>query len=766
LLTVEELAMKVFRVIPVHHIHVMLTICWITVNFSCKSIHYISQSTYQRAEQFRRDSIARKIYYLQVIPHWYRHDSAFWFVTNTPEGRKFFKVAINDSVVNPLFDHARLLDSLSRLLHKPIDTYNLDINIVHYAGDHELIFSIDSSIYRLNLVDYTIHKLSTSKISSPYVAYSPDSLWFAFHKQGNLFVVNMISNDTIQLSFDGNDQYTYASYYGWSDIMYGENGQRPDRFMVEWSPDSKYIFTQICDTRHARKMYLLNWSIDSLYRAQLMSYYRGSPGDTDVVKYIPIIFDINHRKMIPVKLPPVPHFIGVDLRWAKDSKHLFGTYYHRGYKKLDFIDVDALTGKVRVVCSDSSPTYVENNFVFRYLENLQIAFFTSERTGWKQLYQVYWNTGQVIPVTQGEFVVKELLKIDTVHKILYFTASGREKAVNPYYDFLYSIHFDGTGMKCLTPEPAHHEVYLAPEGDYFVDNYSTPTQPTTSILRRLTDGSVVMQLGKADIHDLLAMGWRFPQVFTTVARDGKTILYGALWKPIHFNPHRKYPIIDDSYTGPQTFVFPRSFNEAVFNRDQSLAEFGFIVMKVDGLGTAGRSKSFHNWSYRHMGDNLVDHVLSIRQLANRYHWIDTTRIGILGHSAGGYDAAHALMRFPGFYKVAVAESGDHDWRMEKAWWPEMYVGWPVDSVYEQQSNVTLAPYMQGKLLLIHGGIDENVNLASTFKLAHALIKAGRYFDMLIIPDVRHGYPSPFYQYAEKKMWNYFIENLLGAKPIE
>ncbi|SFV29278.1 S9 family peptidase [Thermoflavifilum thermophilum] len=745
----------------------MLVMCGMTaINFSCTSTRYLSKSTYQRAEQFERDSIARKVYHLQVVPHWYQHDSAFWFVTNTRSGERFFKVLIKDTSVSPLFDQSRLSDSLSSVLHKHVDSAHLPIQIVQITSDHGVFFRMDSSLFHLNLSDYSLSKVLTRNHSDPYIAYSPDSNWIAFHKEGNLFLVSTVTHDTIQLSFDGNDQYTYASYYGWSDIMYGENGKRPDHFTVKWSPDSRYLFTQICDTRSAKKMYLLNWSVDSLYRAQLMSYYRGSPGDTDVVKYIPVIFDIDHRKLIHVKLPPIPHFIGIDLTWTRNGDHLYGTYYHRGYKKLDFIDVNASTGDVRVVCSDSSDTYVENNFIFRYLENKQIAFFSSERTGWKQLYEVQWNTGKIIPVTRGNFVVKELLRIDTVHEILYFTASGREKGVNPYDDFLYSIHFDGTQMKCLTPESAHHEIYIPSRGDYFVDNYSTPTQPTISVLRRLEDGAIIMPLGKADISDLLAMGWHFPQIFTTIARDGKTILYGALWKPTHFNPHHKYPIIDDSYTGPQTFVFPRSFTQAIFNPDQSLAECGFIVMKVDGLGTAGRSKAFHNWSYRHMGDNLLDHVLSIRQLADRYHWIDTTRIGIFGHSAGGYDAAHALMRFPGFYKVAVAESGDHDWRMEKAWWPEMYVGWPVDSIYAQQSNITLASHMEGKLLLIHGGIDENVNPASTFKLAHALIKAGKYFDMLIIPDVRHGYPPPFYQYVEKKMWNYFIENLLKREPLE
>ena len=267
-------------------------------------------------------------------------------------------------------------------------------------------------------------------------------------------------------------------------------------------------------------------------------------------------------------------------------------------------------------------------------------------------------------------------------------------------------------------------------------------------------------MGQADISGV--EGWQPPEVFTVTARDGKTTLYGALWKPTNFDPSNSYPIIENSYTGPHTQVFPRDFRRAFNN--QSLAELGFVVMQVDGLGSSGRSKAFHNYSYKNLGGNLADHIGAISQLGKRFTWLDTTRVGIYGHSAGGYDAGHAVLAYPDVYKVAVASSADHDHRMEKAWWPEMYMGWPVDSAYHLQSNITMAANLKGKLLITHGGIDENVNPSATFKLAEALIKADKQFDMLILPSQRHGY-GPYWNYFTKTRWNYFIKHLLQKDPL-
>ena len=255
-----------------------------------------------------------------------------------------------------------------------------------------------------------------------------------------------------------------------------------------------------------------------------------------------------------------------------------------------------------------------------------------------------------------------------------------------------------------------------------------------------------------------------PQPFEAIGRDGKTKIYGALWKPSNFDPSKKYPIIDHSYTGPHTQVYPKSFVEGIYN--QAFAELGFIVIEVDGMGSSGRSKYFHNHSYKNMGMNLQGHVLAMKQLSKRFSWLDIDRVGIFGHSAGGYDAGHAVLQFPDFYKVAVASSADHDFRMEKAWWPEMYMGWPVDSTYHQVSNITMAGNLKGKLLLVHGGLDDNVNPSATFKLAEALVDADKEFDLLILPSQKHGYRDPqHWKYFTKKRWNYFVEHLMGKTPI-
>jgi len=394
-------------------------------------------------------------------------------------------------------------------------------------------------------------------------------------------------------------------------------------------------------------------------------------------------------------------------------------------------------------------------------ENSNRIFILSEKSGWRQIYSLNLKTKKLNPVTSGSYYIHSIERIDEKKKEIYFRASGKEDGANPYHRYIYKISFNGKGLKLLTKEGLNHNVLFSPDGNYFVDNFSSVTTATTTSLRLAADGKILVELGKADISGL--EGWQPPQTFTTMAHDGKTTLHGALWKPSNFDASKSYPIIENSYTGPHTQVFPREFRQAFFN--QALAELGFIVMKVDGLGSSGRSKEFHNYSYKNLGGNLKDHVGSISQLGKRFTWFDTTRVGIYGHSAGGYDAGHAVLAYPDVYKVAVASSADHDHRMEKAWWPEMYMGWPVDSAYHLQSNITMAGNLKGKLLITHGGIDENVNPSATFKLADALIQADKQFDMLILPSQRHGYRGKYQNYFTKIRWNYFVEHLLGKEPI-
>ncbi|HSU28429.1 MAG TPA: prolyl oligopeptidase family serine peptidase, partial [Chitinophagaceae bacterium] len=400
-----------------------------------------------------------------------------------------------------------------------------------------------------------------------------------------------------------------------------------------------------------------------------------------------------------------------------------------------------------------------------FLESWGKMIITSEKDGWKQLYLLDIKDKSLQPITRGNYYVNGAVYVDEKSKTIYFTACGKESGRNPYYQHAYRINSDGSGLTLLTPENANHDVSISPDGKYFTDNISTPDQPTRSVLRESNTGKIVKELVVANVTALKAMHYQFPEIFTATARDRVTTIYGAIWKPTNFDPLKKYPVIDQTYTGPHTHMFPQNFLSSLTRSNQALAELGFIVITVDGLGTAGRSKAFHNVSYKNMGKNLTDHVLAIKELGRKYKWIDTTRVGIFGHSAGGYDAGHAMLEFPDFYKVAVASSADHDFRMEKDWWPEMYMGWPVDSTYDQVSNITMAGNLKGKLLITHGGIDENVNPSATFKLAEALVRADKEFDMLIFPSQHHGYTGKFNDYFTKKKWNYFVEHLLGARPI-
>jgi M6 family metalloprotease-like protein len=371
----------------------------------------------------------------------------------------------------------------------------------------------------------------------------------------------------------------------------------------------------------------------------------------------------------------------------------------------------------------------------------------------------------ITPLAPGDYYVEDILHIDEKTGFVYFTAMGKETGRNPYHAHLYRAVIDKKEVKLLTTENLHHEVSIGSDGKYFVDNMSTAQLPTTTVLRDTKTGRILLELSMADVEGLKAINWQAPETFTAIARDGKTEIYGVMWKPTNFDPNNKYPVIDHSYTGPHTQVFPRTFFRGLSDINQATAELGFVVVMIDGMGSSGRSKAFQDVSYKNMGSNLTDHVLAIQQLAERYSWIDGDRVGIFGHSAGGYDACHGLLEFPDFYKVGVASSANHDHRMEKAWWPEMYMGWPVDSAYHNQSNITMAANLKGKLLLIHGGIDENVNPSATFKLADYLIQADKEFDLLIMPSQDHNYRGKYHDYFLKKRWNYFVEHLLHAKPI-
>ncbi len=723
----------------------------------------ISIEDYDRAVSLLANNVHnKKAFNLHIQPHWFNDSTGFWYEYHSLDAVKFLKVGFPDCRKSDLFDHRKLAKILSDSLGKVIRADSLPLSGIEYLNKDELKITAGGKEYLLNLDDYSLKIPETTEKEDELETLSPDKKWIAYAQDYNLYIKSTETNEIKQLSFSGEKHYEYASWYGWGDIMEGENGDRPEQFAVSWSKDSKWIHTSICDLRSAQKMYLLDWAQDTLFRPRLLSYYRGSPGDTAMVYMNPVFFNIETGDELKPDLPRVTHINQIDVTWSDTPGKVYLEYQSRGYQDIKLNAYDLEEDQLTSIYQEASPTNIDN-FTYLLAEESGLLFFLSEKNGWRQLYSLDLETRKEKALTAGEYYINGIEKISEEEKKLYIRISGKDPSLVPYLEDLYSLSFNGGDMRLLTPEKRHHRISISPDGKYFIDNNSTVNLETITVLRTMENGEILTEISKADISELGK--WTTPEVFTATARDGKTTIYGALWKPVNFDPGEKYPVIDNSYTGPHSYEFPTGFRSGLYSSSTSLAELGFIVIVVDGLGSSGRSKKFHDYSYKNLGGNLADHVGAIRQLANRYSWIDTTRVGIFGHSAGGYDAAHALLAYPDFYKVAVASSADHDHRMEKAWWPEMYMGWPVDSAYHLQSNITMAGNLKGKLLITHGGIDENVNPSATFKLADALIRNDKQFDMLILPSQRHGYRGDFQKYFIKMRWNYFVEHLLGEEPV-
>ena len=721
----------------------------------------ITIGDYDRAVGFLYSNYYNKtVFNLHIQPNWFPDSSGVWYIHHAPDTKNYYKLSLPEQVKTDLFDHQKLAQILSDSIEDEVKADNLPIKKIEYKSPKELLITVKSKRYILNTDTYTLRLPEKTPAKNPKEQPSPDKEWVAFSKDYNLYIKSTETDEVKQLSTSGVKGCEYATWFGWNDIIEGENGERPEHFGVNWSANSEWISANICDLRTARKMYLLDWSVDTLYRPGLLSYYRGSPGDTGMIYVEPVFFNVKTGKEIKVGLPRSTHINDINVTWSETAEKVFLERASRGYQSIAVYAFDLNNEHLDTLYTETSETNIDN-FKYEFAEESDCMFFLSEKSGWRQLYCLNLQTKEEKSITNGAYYVNRIVRVDQENQKIYFMASGKEDGRNPYYQHLYSISFNGRHLKLLTPENRHHKISFSPDGKYFIDNFSTVNDPTITVLRSVSTGEILMELGHADAS--LLTDWTTPEIFTATARDGKTTIYGAMWKPTNFDPEKHYPVLEYTYTGPHTHVFPMDYAGAL--RNQSYAELGFIVVVVDGLGSSHRSKAFHNYSYKNLGGNLEDHVIAIKELGKRFSWVDTTRVGIFGHSAGGYDAGHAVLAYPDFYKVAVASSGDHDHRMEKAWWPEMYMGWPVDSAYHNQSNVTMAGNLKGKLLIVHGGIDENVNPSASFKLAEALIKADKQFDMLILPSQHHGYFGQHRKYFTKTRWNYFVRHLRGVEPI-
>ena len=723
---------------------------------------------YQRAERFLPKNVEEFVFRLRVDPHWIDKSSRFWYQIRTRQGKEFILVDPEKKTKRPAFDQDRLAASLSKALGKEVEPGKLPFDRFEFIEKGQAIeFKIDKEIWRCHLTTYECQRLGPEEPENPSESKSPDGKWVAFVKDLNFYVRSTRSGEEFQLTADGQEKYDYGTTVSWYKIW---NESRPEeekpQIFVNWAPDSKKLVTCRLDRKKAKKLYLLQSMPEEGLRAIIYSYERALPGDAELTEIEYVIFNVENKKKISVDLEPFPSFLSTGLPyWFKDSSRLHLVKMERGYQGAKLLEIEAATGVVRTILEEHSDTNIDPYMIdMRMIGEGGEVLWSSERDGFNHIYLFDGETGRLeTRVTRGEYVVRRIVHVDEKARVVYFIASGREQGRDPYYQHLYRVKLDGSDLKLLTLENAEHEIYFSPDGKYFIDNYSRVDLAPSSLLRDSSSGKMAMELEKADISDLLAMGWTFPQPFQVKARDGKTDVYGVIFRPSHFDPQKKYPVIDSTYSGPHTFRTPKSFYRGYRNSEQPIAELGFIVVAIDGLGSAGRSKEFHNFSYKNLGDiGAQDHIVGIRQLAERCPYMDLSRVGIYGHSAGGYDAAHALFTHPEFYKVAVSSAGNHDHRMAKAWWPELWMGFPVGEHYDQQSNLTLAKNLQGKLLLVHGDMDNNVNPACTLRLAGELIKANKDFDLLIIPNQDHNLES--HLYFIRKRWDYFVRHLLEAEP--
>jgi dipeptidyl-peptidase-4 len=722
------------------------------------------QGDYERAQQFLPGNLRHVLYVADINPHWIKKTSRFWYRKSSPSGSEFILVDSERDAVGPAFDHARLGAALSHANKQEYSSSDLPFREFEFADDSKAIrFSLDGAEWNCSLAGYDC-KSDPAEPKSSNEELSPNKRWAAFVRDHNLFLRDVSTGTELQLTQDGVKSWDYATPLPSLRLMVDQGTEDVKQpAAVFWAPDSSKLVTYRIDSRNSGRFTSVQFVPPNQLRPKAFTYVYPLPGEV-LAKADPIIFDIQSGRRTDVKSASIelPFQEGPGFEWFPDSKSFFYDYDERGYKAKELRVVDASTGEQRVVLRQQSDPYVDPGETFyRFIKGTGEILWSSERDGWNHLY-LYSKTGQLEnQITQGHWVVQQIEYVDEPSRRVYFTASGREKDEDPYQTHLYSVGFDGKGLQLLTPENATHSVNFSGDGAYFIDTYSRPDLPVKAVLRRAKDGSQQRVLEESDPSWLTKMGWKAPEPFQGKAADGTTDLYGLIWRPSNFDAAKKYPIVEFAYTGPQSFFVPKTFNTFWL---QSMTELGFVVVMIDGRGTSGRSRAFHLFSYRNLGGAFEDHVAMIKQMASRYPCMDVERVGIFGTSAGGYGAVHAMLAFPDFYKVGVATSGDHDARLDKAWWNELYQGYPVQDDYVEQSNVTMASRLKGHLLLEHGDIDDNVHPVETMRLADALMKANKDFDMLFVPNMFHGESGEHAHYLVRRRWDYFVQHLLGVIP--
>jgi dipeptidyl-peptidase-4 len=758
---------------------------------------------YAHAERFLFWNKDRYVINGDIQHHWIGAENRFWYLRTAAGGAKAFVVV--DAATgrkSPAFDQRKIAAALSKARQQAVSADALPFTSFHYAQNGKAIEFYLGDLWTC-AVNGASCKPADKPAATPEESVSPDGKLAVSLRDHNLWVRPLAGGEGSALTTDGIEHFDYASVRSDTGrIVSDQRHPLPAPPQVSWSADSQSILTYRVDERNVKELHLIQ-SVppDGSIRPKLYSYRYPMPGDDVIPAVQPIILNVKTKAQIAFAMTPTnapydsllaTHY----LWWAPDYTKAYFLKRDRYSKSVHLVSLDPATGQEQVVIEEHSTTWVRLNGdegVFSpggfsppavaTLRNGDIIWF-SERDGWGHLYNYGRAGGSPQQITHGDWLVRTIVKVDEERKQIYFMASGRDPGEDAYEQHLYRVNLDGSDLRTLTPERADHDLVpfqnqasfedratsaadkarFSASGRYFVDNYSRPDVPPVMVVRS-AEGELVKEVERADISPLTAGGFTPVEPFKAVAADGKTAIYGNLFRPSRFDAAQAYPVIDADYPGPQLMRTGKSFSGSIFEfmQAQTLAELGFIVITVDGRGTPHRAKAFEDHVYGQLdkGSDLDDHIAAIRQLAQKYPYLDLSRVGVWGLSGGGYAAANAILSHPEFYKVAVAAEGNQDQRGYFGHWAETYMG-PDQSRYARLDNAALAGNLQGKLMLMHGDMDDNVSPSLTLKLVDALVKANKDFDLVILPNANHmGFLNPYFI---RRQWDFFVRNLQGREP--
>lgn len=713
---------------------------------------------YNRAYSLRQKFSGYQVYHSDVNPHWVTGTSSFWYLQRTPQGNEYLLVDADRQIRRPLFVRDSLAVQLQQSLGRRVDARNLPLDKGNLEASLDVFrFVCDGYNWRYEIAANRLtregkvpprrkgrHWMETDDEKGWGPVTSPDGKYEAYIKNDNIFVRDKANGRERQLSQDGTLSNYYSSY-------------------IQWSPDSRKVLS--CRIRPVQKRYV--YYVESSPRDQLQPKLHqqeyAKPGDELPFK-VPCIFHVETGQRCIPETSLFAHQYSLSyLRWDADSKSVTFEYNERGHKTYRVLELSAEDGKVRTLIEEKEEKYVNYPLIYRnYLQDGKHILWTSERDNYNHLYLYDRTTGRPVrQITKGRWYVRGVQHVDEQNQWIYFSANGMNPKEDPYLIHYYRIGFDGKGLVELTPDEGMHQAWFSSDFRYLVDVYSKVDTPPVAVLRDACTGRQVMPLEQADISRLEANGWRAPEVFSAKGRDGKTDIWGVIYRPTNFDPSRKYPVVEYIYSGPGGQHVPKSFSSYNWWMT-SLAELGFIVVQVDGMSTSFRSKEFEEVCYKNLKDaGLPDHIAWLQEAARRYPYMDLDRVGIFGSSAGGQEAMSAVLFHPEFYKAAYSACGCHDNRMDKIWWNELWMGYPVDSSYIESSNVEQAHRLERPLMLVVGEMDDNVDPASTMQVVNALIRANKDFELVVVPGAGHTMGDNF---GEHKRYDFFVRHLMGVEP--